>query len=193
MIIYCILFAIIRAANGDMRIVLYYPFFVIGLFFSSEKEFFEKRVVILKRIERRIIWMLIILSVASVLLFHVGANMKGIFRFINKYVLYSLFMIIIYILAKLFINKIGSIKWILNGISIVSYASFCMYLFHRVVFYAYKMLVCGGENIPVWAGIIVYPMVLVISLIVQLSYDCLIDFWSSKKYVLSCNKVNLEK
>ncbi len=149
--------------NVDDRLIYYFPFYVGGLLLGKEKFDFA-----------RIKWRLCIsAAVIAILLCAMLVWLDSLTYPISTIVEYPLIWGYCLSFVVFLIPVVRFYPTILNKcLSLIAYASMCMYLFHRQ-FYAVAMDYMG--NIPVWvAYCLLLPVLFCISYGVQSLYDLVV-------------------
>ena len=85
-----------------------------------------------------------------------------------------------YLLAWLRTHELEVSSIIRKGVEIIAYASFCMYLYHRVIFYAIgKITGYANEGIvfsmPIWCNVVAIVITIGISYYIQQAYDKILN------------------
>lgn len=142
----------------DNRLLLYYPCFIVGLFFPST---FTKQ-------DKKNKFLAVIALLFSNILFVVG---EGYVEFAVTIGVMSLFM-----LTRML--KLGSVSKFSTGITYLSYGSMMAYLFHRQYFSIVRSL-CRvlflKQYIPIVIAYIALIILFLLSYRLQLLYDKLLN------------------
>jgi|GEM_PF-5592387 len=162
-------------ATIDARILLYYPSFIIGILYykyTSSFYFFEKASINL------------ILSAAAItlLLFSQYINSDHV----SKLLLYSGGTFLVF--PFLFLSK--KVSAYLNNATVsifykISYASFCMYIFHRIVYYILLRLYPNLSDLHklLFLYFVGIPLLIIISYVVQYCYDVCINYMFNRETI----------
>jgi peptidoglycan/LPS O-acetylase OafA/YrhL len=165
-ILFCIFIVLINRIFGlfDKRLLKYYPIFILGIVSLKHdliERFFYNRIIV--------IWSILVFSISSYLYF-------------RPLILNQMFSILIMASAIPSLLLIGkSFSTIMNkSVYIkIAYASFCMYLFHRVIFTLMTQIYCPNNNfyIVIYLTILGVPIIFATSFYLQKYYDQLTFTW----------------
>lgn len=170
MIIFLIYVIAYRVFRIDVSILYYYPIYVVGLIIRSEKldrYIFEKNV----RSEKVLISIIIYFIVCKEYINLADELPFSNMWFLSLFMLWPLFGFFIFFSVQL-AHRISETLY--NLIQIISYASFCMYWLHTS-YYGMIYSFCGGEIEPICAYVILLPILIAVSFIVQKTYDKLCE------------------
>ena len=167
LIVFVIFITLKHLINIDERVLIYYPFYVLGLL--NIKENF---------IKDNFKWYVLLISFICFL----GYSFLSYYLisydivFINEYALSFFGVIMIIELGKLLYKA----AFLCNFLTYVSYASMAAYLFHRQLFFATRLLI---GDFKIWvAYLLVLPFLLIASFWLQKAYDFFIKK-SSKLFI----------
>lgn len=156
--LYCVtIFAVFQLLDlflfdVDNRLLLFFPFYCIGLLIANKVKFTDKINYIYA------IFLFILFIVIS------------LFEKLNSLYLVKVLMVCAFILFAFELGKMcNKISFCKKTLERISYASMCAYLFHRQMFgLVYKLI----GVFPVWAAyLIILPLLMVVSYCVQYTYD----------------------
>ena len=151
----------------DLRIIMYFPAFSIGVLMAKKKELFFNTKLYYLWLIFGISWTIsfinfdskLILTILRIPMVMIGSLLSlRICMKLEKYISHS------------------------NIIEVLSYASFCMYMFHRPLFQIFKDIYFPGNyfNQVIYLMFICVPVIIIISWLLQRSYDKLID-WLTRR------------
>lgn len=165
-IIYIALIIYFFCGNADYRLLLYFPFFCFGMLFNHLPIDKIKNKYI--KFGMFVISLLVVFfMLKKVIYINLGFKMYYILmEFFSLVMLYILWYI-----ANL-INKI-SIAKVRRTVQIIGYSSFCMYLFHRPVYFCIQKI-CG-QTIPIYGTLIIFPILVSLCYCINKLYDFVIS------------------
>ncbi len=148
----------------DIRLTYYFPIFIWGVLCARYGNLFQ----LLKRKESIIFSVIILLVLTAMFDFMKNDWLKHV------YVVGSLVFSIspMIALAELFAEKAESDVFVR-----LSYASFCMYLYHRIIFYALLQVYTPGTDMlkVLYLGVAGFPIIFITSERIQAGYDYLLS------------------
>ncbi|MGA1863756.1 MAG: acyltransferase family protein [bacterium] len=157
----CLGLFIINLISGliDIRLIIYLPLFIFGIITAKNNEVLD---ILKKKIN---IFIFFIVCIFSACLYFYNNNFQ--YLFIMIFMLSSVPPLLF--LGEEFIKKVKYYKIIIN----LSYASYCMYLFHRVVFYLLLKIYHPKTDIfiLVYLGFIGLPLIYLLAKKAQSAYD----------------------
>ena len=153
----------------DLRLTYYYPIFIWGVLCAQHKTMFH--------FLQKKSWML--LSVIFLIALTYIFSTTKIPWFKHVYIVGSLVFSIspLIVLGELFSELANS-----NFFVKLSYASFCMYLFHRIIFYFLLQIYTPGSNLLTvfYLSIIGFPLIFILSERLQGGYDYLVNRFNTQ-------------
>ena len=154
----CFIYALSCASfNYDVRLSYTMPFYGLGLIFGKE--------IIVKKITSK--WYIMLVSALFLILLHYFGITGEQYLHIDTVTAIVLFLSICYWMQFLPISKI---------ISVLSYASMSMYLFHRSIFHLGIKYLFHNDKVTITEMyLVLMPIVIVVSYIIQYSYDFCLD------------------
>ncbi|MDD5569383.1 MAG: acyltransferase family protein [Candidatus Pacebacteria bacterium] len=164
---------------GDQRFVLYLPILVFGIIFAKEK--------ILERIDIKIVSFAVLAILISACIYIIFVYPKTVLHFPIKPSLLSFPSLAAMVLTNIIMASFVIITYYLSRhltpptfyskIAKISYASFCMYLFHRPILYG-LLQIFNPANIFIKTGYLILigvPIVVFISFFIQKMMDLLVN------------------
>jgi peptidoglycan/LPS O-acetylase OafA/YrhL len=178
--LYCTILILTLVAYGfftkllDVRIVLYFPSFVMGILVAMHDE--QTNVDLFYPYKKNFYFVLIILSIG---ISFIKTNHSGLNDLLHLPMVLLCSYIFFTIGQKI---KIASTP-IYNFIIIISYSSYCMYLFHRPIYVVLKKIYFPKSDLfqVIYLVMFCVPLIIIISFILQKIYDLACDRFIPKR------------
>ena len=148
--------------NGDIRMIIYYPIYYISIVIGKS----YKDEIIEAKVDKKYLLVDILLLCISILVYNSVDN--KIYSILSQLTI-SLFSVPL----VLYISKKISNRFICSIISVLSYSSLCVYLFHSQIYWVLEVLV--GKFSWGFAYGVAVPSVLIIGWVIQKVYDRTIE------------------
>lgn len=144
--------------NGDTRMIIYYPIYYISIVIGKN----HKEEIIQAKVDKKFLLVDILLLFISIVVYNIVDN--RIYSILSQMFI-SLFSIplVLYISKQISNGFVGPI------ISVLSYSSLCVYLFHSQVYWMLEVLV--GKFSWGFAYGVAIPSVLIVGWVIQKVYD----------------------
>jgi surface polysaccharide O-acyltransferase-like enzyme len=160
-LIYLVIFLFHRyVSNIDERVLMYFPFFILGI--VTPKEHFMNEIMKLKY--------LFISGILFSIILYFNIHRVHILTYFCSFTFVNNLIGVCFILAlSNLIDKITFLKPLLLKIS---YASMAIYLFHRQIYYLFIQVLPSDLSLQIlYFGVIVIPITFVIAYFIQVYYD----------------------
>lgn len=158
-----IIMIIIYYNGGDIRNMLYFPFYFWGIMRTINLNYSFKKCIIMG------------VSFVSIIGFQV------LFGFCNHpaiIIIESLWGVFLLVKLSVISCSYNSVNRILFK---VSYASMSAYLFHRQIYGIIKQFAPNHELTPLFTTVVVVPIIFIVSYYIQFVYDGIVSYCTSKK------------